>query len=593
MTLDVRPAVDPATAQVATATTRASTVVARLHAVHEAADRGVGRTVWIHLRPIEDLLAEAGAQQRRADDGERLPLLGVTCAVKDNIDVAGLPTTAAHPPSAVVPAADAPAVARLRAAGAVVVGKVNMDQFATGLVGTRSPHGAVPSASSPDRVAGGSSSGSGAAVGLGLVDVALGTDTAGSGRVPAAFNRVVGLKPTLGLVPSTGVVPACPSYDTVSVLAADLALGCDVLRSLTGVEDGDPSSRPWPAAAPLAARDSPVIAVPTSDDLGTLSPAMRDAFDDALARLEATGAVLRRVDLTPMLEAATLLYGGALVAERAWSFGRALREAPADADPVVAAIAEAAGEVSGVDLVRDQQRLRALTRRARTALLGTDALVVPTAPDHPTPGEVADNPVGRNARLGTFTNFVNLMDMAAVAVPSAVVPGEGEAGITIVVPAFHDQVAADVAARFLDPFGGSRHAPLLGQDGVDVAVFGAHLRGQPLNAQLQDLGARHVEDVTTAPRYRMQLVPGSVERPALVRGSAGDDRFPGASLPGELWRLPRAAVVDLLLSIRSPLGLGDVELDDGRTVLGFIAATDGSQVDITDLGGWRAYRASV
>lgn len=588
MTLDARPAVDPALAPA-----EAASVEDRLRAVHEAAGRGVGSTVWIHLRPLADLLADAASQQQRAERGEHLPLLGVTCAVKDNIDVAGLPTTAAHPPSAVVPTTDAPAAARLRAAGAVLVGKVNMDQFATGLVGTRSPYGAVPSASSPDRVAGGSSSGSAAAVGLGLVDVALGTDTAGSGRVPAAFNRVIGLKPTLGLVPGTGVVPACPSYDTVSVIAADLALGCLVLRSLTGIDDHDPTSRPWPASAPLAAREAPVLAVPSPADLAPLSRGMRDAFAAALSRLEATGAVLRPIDLAPMLEAATLLYGGALVAERAWSFGRALREEPVGADPVVAAITAAAGDVTGIDLVRDQQRLRALTHRARAALAGTDALVVPTAPDHPTPHEVAADPVGRNARLGTFTNFVNLMDMAAVAVPSAVVAGEGEAGITIVVPAFHDQVAADVAARFLDPVGATTYAPLLGQDGVDVAVFGAHLRGQPLNAQLQVLGARYVADVATSPRYRMQLVPGVVERPALVRSPADGVDHLGASLPGELWRLPRAAVVDLLLSIRSPLGLGDVELADGRTVLGFIASTDGSHTDITDLGGWRAYRATA
>lgn len=556
--------------------------------------------VWTHLRAEDDALADAGAVAARAAAGADLPLAGLVFAVKDNIDVAGLPTTAAHPEFAFVPVASAPVVERLRAAGAVVVGKTNLDQFATGLVGTRSPYGPVASAVEPDRVAGGSSSGSGAAVGLGLVDFSLGTDTAGSGRVPAAFNGVVGLKPTVGLLPADGVVPACPSYDTVSVFAADVALAARVLAvcqapaatdhvsdpQVTGgiCASDTADARPWPADAPQGAPAHPVVAVPRDEDLTTLSPAVRAAFDAAVERVERDGATVRRVDLTPFLAAGRLLYDGGLVAERAWSYGEFLAAHPDSADPSVAAIAAAALAVAGTRVVADQQRLAALTREGRRILRGTDALLVPTAPIHPTFAEVAADPIGVNSTVGTFTNFVNLMDLAAVAVPAGRVEGEGLFGVSFVVPAFHDQVAADLAARFL---GEGEAAPLLGSPGVDVAVFGAHLRGEPLNAQLDALGARYLRDVATAPDFRMLLVEGAVDRPAVVRGE------PGAAIPGELWRLSPAALARLLTSIAAPLALGPVELSDGSTVVGFTGAPSGTEPDITHLGGWRAYRTGA
>ncbi|MFI9484788.1 allophanate hydrolase [Promicromonospora sp. NPDC052451] len=551
--------------------------------------------VWIHLRAEEGALADARDVAARTAAGADLPLAGLVFAVKDNIDVAGLPTTAAHPEFAFVPATSAPVVERLRAAGAVLVGKTNLDQFATGLVGTRSPYGPVASAVDPDRVAGGSSSGSGAAVGLGLVDFALGTDTAGSGRVPAAFNGVVGLKPTVGLLPADGVVPACPSYDTVSVFAADVTLAARVLTVCQAPTTGDatdpqdagatraPDARAWPADAPQGAPAHPVVAVPRDEDLGTLSPAVRAAFAAAVGRLEGTGATVRRIDLTPFLAAGRLLYDGGLVAERAWSYGEFLAGHPVQADPAVAAIAAAASGVEGTRVVADQQRLAGLTRQGRRLLDGTDALLVPTAPIHPTFAQVAADPIGVNSTVGTFTNFVNLMDLAAVAVPAGRVDGEGQFGVTFVVPAFHDQVAADLAARFL---GEGEEAPLLGAPGVDVAVFGAHLRGEPLNAQLDALGGRYLRDVATAPAFRMLLVEGAVDRPAVVRGGEG-------SVPGELWRLSPASLARLLTSIAAPLALGPVELSDGSTVVGFTGAPTGTEPDITHLGGWRAYRTAA
>lgn len=540
-------------------------------------------TIWIALRDEADVLADAEDVARRLAAGDDLPLAGLTFAVKDNIDVAGLPTTAAHPEFSRMAERSATAVERLLAAGALLVGKTNMDQFATGLVGARSPYGRVASAVDPDRVAGGSSSGSGAVVGHRIVDFSLGTDTAGSGRVPGAFNRVVGLKPTLGLVPSDGVVPACPSYDTISVFAQDVALAARVTNVLAGPSGRDPHSRGWPQDAPQGAPAAPVVAVPRDADLGALSPAMRDAFRAAVSRTRETGAEIVEIDLTPFLDAAALLYDGGLVAERAWSYGAFLADHPDGADPSVASIAAGAMEVAGVDVVADQQRLRELTATGHRAFEGTTALLIPTAPVHPTHAQLDEDPIGVNSLVGTFTNFVNLMDMSAVAVPTGPVGEEGEFGVTFVAPAFHDHVVADLAARFR----GESEEPLVGAPGIDVAVFGAHLTGEPLNHQLVALGGRLVREVRTSDGFRMLLVPGAVERPAVVRA---DD---GTSLPGELWRLSPASVGRFLTMIAAPLGLGEIELDDGSRAIGFIASVTGDERDITQPGGWRAYRAGA
>lgn len=540
-------------------------------------------SVWITRCSAADIRADAERVRALAADGAALPLAGLTFAAKDNIDVAGLPTTVAHPAFSRVPDRSATVVSRLQAAGAILVGKTNMDQFATGLVGTRSPYGIVTSALEPERVAGGSSSGSGAAVGHGLVDFSLGTDTAGSGRVPAAFNGVIGLKPTLGLLPLDGVVPASPSYDTVSIFAPTTALAARVMAVVAGPSPSDPKSRAWAADAPQAAPLRPVIAVPSRADLGVLSPAALAAFDAAVARFEVLGADTRTIDLAPFLATARLLYGGGLVSERAWSYGRFLAEHPDGADPSVAAIAAGAAGVAGTAVVDAQQAVAAATRAAREVLEGTDALLIPTSPIHPTVAEVAADPIGVNSAVGTFTNFVNLMDMAAVAVPTGEIAGEGRFGVSVVTPRFHDQVAIDLAARLL---GEPERDAVLGAPGVDVAVFGAHLTGEPLNTQLQALGARLIGEVRTSDRFRMLLVEGDVERPAVIRAEEG------AELPGERWRLSLLALSDLLRSIAAPLALGEIELSDGSTVLGFTASVDLTQQDITAFGGWRAFRAA-
>lgn len=534
--------------------------------------------IWISLRDQADVLEDARRVDRAVEAGATLPLAGLTAAIKGNIAVAGLRTTAAHPDHGDVESEDAEAVARLRAAGAIVIGSTNMDQFATGLVGTRTPYGALESVTHPGRVSGGSSSGSAVAVARGLVDIALGTDTAGSGRVPAAFNGIVGVKCTRGLVPVTGVIPASRTYDCVSVFARDLATAATAARTLVGPSETDPLTRTWPADAPLAAPPRPVIGVPREADLATLDPERASAFATAAQRLERAGARLRTLDISGMIEAATLLYGGAIVAERAAAYGEFLATHPDGADPTVSTIAAAASGHDAAALVRDTERRDHAQRAAYATLAGVDALLVPTAPTHPTLAEVAADPIGANARIGTFTNFMNLLDLCGVAVPAADT-SSGAFGVTVIARAFEDQVAMDVAALLTD------EPPVsLREDGVPVVVFGAHLDGEPLNNQLTGRGARLVRTVATAAEYRMVALPGSPARPGVAPAEPGA----GVSLAGELWSMPRASLAALLADVTPPLALGPVALDDGTTATGFLSTSmDGE--DISALGGWRRY----
>lgn len=560
----------------APAVATAASAVDRVRAAYRRIAEVDRPEVWVHLRPEADALADAAVVDEAVAAGEDLPLAGTVLAVKDNVDVAGLPTTAGHPAFARIPDRTATAVARLQAAGAVVLGKTAMDQFATGLTGARSPGGPVRSAHHPDRVAGGSSSGSGAAVGLGIADLAIATDTAGSGRVPAAFNRVVGLKPTLGLVPTDGVVPACPSYDCVSVLAPTLGLAAQAVALMAGTTPEDPACRPWPATTRLAAPAHPRIAVPREADLAPLGTEARRRFAQACATARDAGAVLVTIDLRPFLEGARLLYGGALVAERYASFGEFLLAHPGAADPDVLAVARRAAQVGGPELVRDQVRLRTLRARALAALDGLDALLLPTTPLHPTLAQVAADPTGVNALLGTYTNFVNLFDLAAVAVPAGGADG-GEVGVTVVTRAFDDQVALDVAAALL---GEPRAAEPLPPTGRSLAVFGAHMRGEPLHGQMEALGARFVGAVATAPDYRMHLtVDGARPVVAAVAPGTGD------AVPGEEWLLSPAALGELLSTVRPPLAIGPVRLADGREALGFTGAAVRGEPVLP--AGWR------
>nr|WP_308170522.1 allophanate hydrolase [[Mycobacterium] fortunisiensis] len=512
------------------------------------------------------------------------PLAGLVLAVKDNVDVAGIPTTAACPDFSYVPDADAPAVTALKAAGAVVIGKTNLDQFATGLVGTRSPYGAVRDSRRPEYISGGSSSGSAVAVALGFADIAIGTDTAGSGRVPAGLQGIVGIKATVGLVSTEGVIPACASYDCVTIFAADLGTA----QSAMAVMNAGAPQRPWPADILFAAPVTPRIAIP--DTLTGLDDAWQAAFGEAVRQAKAAGFDTVPIPMDDLFAAAGLLYNGALVAERWDAVGDFVSTAGPDAelDPTVAAIITAAGAHSAADLLRDRRRVEELRRTALAQLDGCHALMVPTAPEHPRIDEVAADPVVVNSRMGRYTNFCNLFDMCAVAIPAGTVSDGAQFGITLLAPAFHDGVIADLAARFLDvPTTGtwpeSGGVPL-----TELAVFGAHLRGQPLEHQLTGRGARWAGPITTAPHYRLYALDTVPPKPGLTRVTEG-----GAPIVGERWVLSPAALGEFLAELPAPMLLGKVELDDGRWITGFgcdhIAPAQAR--DITEYRGWLAAMA--
>lgn len=545
--------------------------------------------IWITLRDRSDAEAEAVRIDELAASGAHLPMHGRVIAVKDNIDVAGLPTSGGYPAAAFAPGADATAVALLREAGAVVMGKTNLDQFATGLVGTRSPYGAVRNALHPDRISGGSSSGSAVAVALGIVDVALGTDTAGSGRVPAGLNAIVGIKPTLGLVSTAGMMPACHPYDTITVFARDLETAVLGARTISRPDPKDPLSRAWPADVRVGGSALPVIAIPSADDLVSLDPDARTAWDAAVARLGSIADV-RVVSIGALLGAAKLLYEGAIVAGRYAAVGAIVDEGlqPEALDPSVAGIVRAARDVRAADYIADRSELDRIARVARDLLAGCDALAVPTAPLHPTIAAVQADPIALNARMGTFTNFVNLLDMSAVSVPASS-HQHGEFGVTFIADAFDDQLAIDAASRFVDA--GATAAQYVDAEAViPLAVFGAHLSGQPLNSQLIDLGARFDSDITTSPDYRLFALQTAPPKPGLV----AVDRN-GATITGERWLISPAGLGRFLAALPAPMTLGVVTLDDGSELTGFActpAALEGAR-DITEFGGWRAYRASL
>jgi allophanate hydrolase len=547
--------------------------------------------VWITRVAVDDLTAAVADVARRRDSGEDLPLAGLTFAVKDNIDVAGVPTTAGCPAYATMATATAPAVDALVQAGAVYVGKTNLDQFATGLVGTRSPYGAVRNAVDPTRISGGSSSGSAVAVALGLVDLALGTDTAGSGRVPAALNGIVGIKPTRGLVSTAGVVPACRSFDCVSVFARDVALAERAFAVLAAPGLFDEDRRTVPPTAPLGPPATPVVGRASPEALGDLDPGRRQAYDAAVATLERSGCTMVTVDLAEFLEAGRLLYGGAFLAERYAAVGAWVDDHRDEVDPVVGSIIGSAAGLGAARLAADAEHLGRLASRVddRMASDGICSMVLPTVSDHPTIADVAADPVGTNARLGTFTQFVNLLDLCAVSVPVQPVDGL-PFGVSLIGPAWSDRVQASLARRLDRPTVPSADdvwsRPAF--PAVQLVVAGAHLTGQPLNGQLTDRGGRRVRSTATAPCYRLVALHTELPKPGLVRVAARDH---GAAIEVEVWELPPVGFASFVAGIPQPMAIGQVELADGTSVPGFLCepvAVDGAR-DITAYGGWKAY----
>ncbi|MGU3291817.1 allophanate hydrolase [Williamsia sp. M5A3_1d] len=523
----------------------------RIAGIHAEIERTGRHGVFIHLRPERDVEAELAASVAAGG-----PLAGVVLAVKDNVDVAGLPTTAGCPSFASIAETDAPAVAALRAAGAVVIGKTNLDQFATGLVGTRSPYGAVRDSRRPDHISGGSSSGSAVAVALGFADIAIGTDTAGSGRVPAGLQGIVGVKPTLGVVSTEGVVPACASYDCVTIFAADLATADRAMGAMATAA----GPRPFPADTTLAATADPVIAVPA--DLSPLAEDWRVAFERSVENVRAAGCSIREMDMTDFLAAAALLYDGALVAERHDAVGAFVDTGAPDLDPTVAGIIAAASRFSATDLLRDRRRVAELRDSALALLDGVDALMVPTAPEHPSLDDVAADPVGVNSRMGTYTNFCNLFDMCALAVPAGTA-GSAQFGVTLLSTAHRDAVLIDLARRVAGADPGPSWVENVA-DTVELAVFGAHLRGQPLDHQLVGRGARWAGDITTAPAYRLVALDTTPPKPGLVR-----DDVAGRAIRGEKWVVSSAALGVFLAELPAPMLLGSIELADGTAMVGF------------------------
>jgi allophanate hydrolase len=555
--------------------------------------------VFVTLRDEAEALGEASAL---GSDGEDRPLYGVPIAVKDNIDVAGLPTTAACPAFAYTAREDATVIARLKRAGAIIIGKTNLDQFATGLVGVRSPYGIPRNPFKPELIPGGSSSGSAVAVAAGLVPLALGTDTAGSGRVPAGLNNIVGLKPSLGLVSMAGVVPACRSLDCVSIFALTTDDAYAALAVMAGSDERDCYSRKLPFAVPGNLPPTLRIGVP-SQRIFFGDKRAEWAFDTALDLIATLGATLVEIDPTPFLQAARLLYEGPWLAERWAAVGDFIAAYPNEVHPVTRKIITAGKTISAAEAFRAFDQLAELRRAAREALAEIDILMVPTVPAAYTLADIEADPVQLNSNLGTYTNFVNLLDLAGLAVPCALASDGTPFGVTFLASAGQDAYLASLGrvfhARSGLPLGALglaqpaltplSAAPLASE--IAIAVVGAHLSGMPLNSELRDLGARFLERISTAANYRLYVLADTrPPKPGLLRVATGQ----GAAIEVEIWGLRTEEFGRFVAAVPSPLSIGTIELADGRTAKGFLveAAAVADARDISSFGGWRAFLAA-
>lgn len=553
--------------------------LARLRDVNDPA-------IFISLKSEADLLAEAAALEASGPTGK--PLYGLVFAVKDNIDVAGLETTAACPAFAYRPEHSAYVVERLVAAGAIALGKTNLDQFATGLVGVRSPYGVPRNVLRADLIPGGSSSGSAVAVAAGIADFSLGTDTAGSGRIPAGMNGIVGLKPSLGLLSSTGMVPACRTLDTISVFARSVDLARTVTSIAAGYDAADAYSRKLPVPA--------VGVPPVRFRVGISPPAQRKFFGDAAAeaayaadleRLKALGAELIELDFEPLHAVARLLYEGPWVAER-YAATKALIESDPDAFfPVTLKIIGGAKALTAVGAFEAIYKLADLKRQTLPMLEGIDCLAVATVPRMYTVAEVGADPIALNSNLGSYTNFVNLLDLAAISVPSGTRSDGLPSSLTLIGRAGTDSAIAAIAE--LIETGTRRQAPVrVTPDRIEIAVVGAHLSGLPLNPELTSLGGVLLRSVSTTPDYRLFALPNTAPaKPGLLRVADGQ----GAAIATEVWSLDAAAFGTFVSKIPAPLGIGTLRLADGTIVKGFLAEAEALRgaEDISGYGGWRAY----
>jgi allophanate hydrolase len=551
--------------------------------------------VFITLRDERDTLAEAKALVTK---GDALPLYGIPFAVKDNIDIGGMPTTAACPDFAYTAKTDATCVARLRAAGAIPIGKTNLDQFATGLVGVRSPYGVPRNAFDPKLIPGGSSSGSGVAVAAGLVPFSLGTDTAGSGRVPAGMNNVVGLKPSLGAISTAGIVPACRTLDCPSVFALTVDDAWTAFAIMASPDIADPYTRDRPAGVP-----GPVpplrVGVPIKGERVFFGDQVSVAeFEAAIARFGKLGATIAEIDIEPFYETARLLYEGPWVAERYLAAQKLIASSPQSMHPVTREIILAGARSSAADAFAAFYRLEDLRRVRDHVFRQIDVLLVPTIPSPYTVEQVLADPIQLNNRLGTYTNFVNLLDLCALALPASMRPDGIPFGVTLLAPGgsdalltslgriFHADTKLPMGAtgRSQPPLAPLPAAPAPGE--IALAVVGAHMSGMPLNGELKSVGARYLESVFTAPGYRLFALDGKPARPGMLR-VAGDV----ASIALEIWALPADGFGRFVAAIPPPLSIGTLTLSDGRSVKGFLVESDAvtGARDISQFGGWRAF----
>ena len=554
---------------------------------------------WISIATVAQIEQQIQALNLLTKDTENLhkqfPLYGIPFAVKDNIDVSGFATTAACKALTTIAEQDAETVRLLKQAGAIVIGKTNLDQFATGLVGTRSPFGAVPNSFKPEYISGGSSSGSASVVARGFVPFALGTDTAGSGRVPAAFNNIVGLKPTKGRFSNRGLLPACKSLDCISIFALTVADADLVANVLEAYDPLDSYSRKHPKNVPAHFSSKLKFAIP--EKLNFFGDQLAEkAFQQTIQLLESLNAEITRIDFADFEQLAVQLYQGSWVAERTAAVEYLLQTNPDAFDPTVLEIIKNGEKYSAVDAYNAEYLKQDLARKIQQRLADFDALIVPTAPTIYSIEQLQQNPIEYNARLGTYTNFTNLADLSALALPAGFRADHLPFGITLIAPAWHDAALVHFGKAWqnylalklgaLDKALPLSSVTSVSPHHIRVAVVGAHLTGMPLNFQLTTRNAVHIETTTTSKNYALYALNGTVPpKPGLARQQDGQ------SIIVELWDVPTARFGEFVAEIPTPLGMGNVELEDGRWVKGFICEPYGidDAENISHFGGWRAY----
>ncbi|OBA24386.1 urea amidolyase [Metschnikowia bicuspidata var. bicuspidata NRRL YB-4993] len=570
---------------------------------------------WISLASEDDLRHQWTFLQSNKNK-RLLPLYGVPVAVKDNIDVKSLATTAACPSFAYNPTEDATTVRLLRNAGAIILGKTNLDQFATGLVGTRSPYGITPNTFNKDYVSGGSSAGSASVVARGIVPISLGTDTAGSGRVPAALNNIIGLKPTKGVFSCKGVVPACKSLDTVSVFALNLQ-DAQLVFNILAKEDieHDEYSRALPENVLTSFASSPRVSVPS-----TLTWCGEnenpELFKSAVSLVEKTGCTMSTIDISPLLDLAKYLYDGCWVAERYWGAKEFLATNPPekDLDPTVMQIIKGGANHSAASSFEYEYKRQAILQKMKPILKNVDVIVVPTAPLNPSIKQVQDEPIKVNSCQGTYTNFVNLADLSALSVPAGIRQDGLPFGVTFLSHKFNDYALLEFASRYMKVYAQetsrfhgclkeSQVSPLENvvyapselpnkvlNNTVKLAVVGAHLKGYQLHWQLEEVNATFVEATSTSPNYKLYALPktGPVAKPGLRRVS-----FLGSEIALEVYEIPLESFGKFVNFVPEPLGIGSVELKSGEWIKSFICEESGYNAqgskDISEFGGWHAY----